>query len=52
MALYGRKVLLGTPKAKASGPIGWLVGGAWFVSNLIYANYHDGKSITEDLLDN
>ncbi len=37
--------------SELSGPVGWVIGGGWFLANLIYENSHDGKSITEDLFD-
>jgi hypothetical protein len=35
--------------AELSGPVGWVLGGAYFFGKLVYANYHDGHSITEYL---
>jgi RHS repeat-associated protein len=37
--------------AEASGPVGWVVGGLWFLGNLAYAHYHGGRSITQDAFD-
>jgi len=37
--------------AEASGPVGWVVGGLWFLGNLAYEHYHGGRSITEDAFD-
>ena len=37
--------------SEASGPVGWIVGGAWFLSNLVYEHYHGGRSITQDAFD-
>jgi hypothetical protein len=36
---------------EASGPVGWVVGGLWFLGNLAYEHYHGGRSITQDLFD-
>jgi RHS repeat-associated protein len=37
--------------AEASGPLGWVAGGLWFLGNLAYEHYHGGRSITQDYFD-
>jgi RHS repeat-associated protein len=37
--------------AEISGPVGWILGGAYFLGNEWYKSEHEGRSITEDLWD-